>query len=305
MISFRFHLVSLVAVFLALGLGILSGTTVINRGIVRQLEERTDTLARNAEALQAQLREQQTELDSWSRFGDEVVPHLVDDRLEDREVVLITQAGTEAGALAAVQQVLERAGARIVTLLEVTERMTLATEADQTELAAALDASTTEDPEALKVLAARELADQLTFGPAPREVLARLIEAGFVSNLGRDLGDAPSRELVGADAIVVVAGGPQPPTPAPERFLAPLVAVLAGNGTAVAAAETVDSEFDFVVLLRADDAVADRISTQDNVDQVPGALGLALALADLLETGQGGHYGVKDGAQGAIPPPQE
>ena len=38
MINFRFHLVSLVAVFLALGLGILVGSTVIDQGIVNRLD---------------------------------------------------------------------------------------------------------------------------------------------------------------------------------------------------------------------------------------------------------------------------
>ena len=40
MINFRFHLVSLIAVFLALGLGILVGSTVIDQGIVDRLDTR-------------------------------------------------------------------------------------------------------------------------------------------------------------------------------------------------------------------------------------------------------------------------
>ncbi|HYH28079.1 MAG TPA: copper transporter, partial [Actinomycetota bacterium] len=56
MISFRFHLVSLVAVFLALGLGILAGTTVLDRQIVSQLERQTDRLSRTAEGLREDVR---------------------------------------------------------------------------------------------------------------------------------------------------------------------------------------------------------------------------------------------------------
>ena len=34
MVSFRYHVVSIVAVFLAIGLGILMGTTVVRQGVV-------------------------------------------------------------------------------------------------------------------------------------------------------------------------------------------------------------------------------------------------------------------------------
>ena len=37
MISFRYHLVTIVAVFLALGLGVLAGTTVLDQALVDRL----------------------------------------------------------------------------------------------------------------------------------------------------------------------------------------------------------------------------------------------------------------------------
>ena len=39
MLNFRFHVVSLVAVFLALAIGIIMGSTVIDRALVDTLEE--------------------------------------------------------------------------------------------------------------------------------------------------------------------------------------------------------------------------------------------------------------------------
>jgi Copper transport outer membrane protein, MctB len=55
-----------------------------------------------------------------------------------------------------------------------------------------------------------------------------------------------------------------------------------------------------VAALRGDAEVASLIATQDNVDQLPGQVGLVLALEDLLQ-GDPGHYGVKDGASAALP----
>ena len=44
MINFRYHLVSIVAVFLALGIGIIMGTAVIDRAVVDRLERQQDDL---------------------------------------------------------------------------------------------------------------------------------------------------------------------------------------------------------------------------------------------------------------------
>ncbi|HET7720262.1 MAG TPA: copper transporter, partial [Acidimicrobiales bacterium] len=51
MINLRYHIVSLVAVFLALGLGIVMGTTVIDRVTVDALNDRLDTVQRSQGAV--------------------------------------------------------------------------------------------------------------------------------------------------------------------------------------------------------------------------------------------------------------
>ena len=43
MINFRFHVVSLIAIFLALALGVVIGAGVIDRGVVDALDNRLDT----------------------------------------------------------------------------------------------------------------------------------------------------------------------------------------------------------------------------------------------------------------------
>ena len=50
MINFRFHLVSLIAVFLALGLGILVGSTVIDQGIVNRLDSEINNVRKENKA---------------------------------------------------------------------------------------------------------------------------------------------------------------------------------------------------------------------------------------------------------------
>lgn len=301
MISFRFHLVSIVAVFLALGLGVLTGTTVLNRGIVAQLESQTDQLARTSGRLREELRDLQTETDRWSRFGDQVMEYVVDGRLAGTEAVLITQEGTDTAGIDRVRRGLDAAGAQLQAVLSLDERLALQTESDVQDLIQVLGVDEG-DPEALSEATAGVLADRLAFGVRGRDVLDRLLAGGFLLSRGPGLDAAALENLGGSEqVIIIVAGGRGEPTIEPERLLVPLVDGLVEKGALVMAAEALETEYPFVTLLRADGAVSGLIATQDNVDQLPGELGFVLAMEDLVVERRAGHYGVKEGADRLIP----
>jgi hypothetical protein len=295
MVSFRFHLVSLVAVFLALGLGVVAGTTVINRGIVRQLEQQTGEFTQRARQAEAQVN-------ALTEFGEEVMGYVVEDRLTGAEVVIVTQEGTDEGAIASARRALEQAGADMLGLLTVSDRMALVDESSRADLAGIVGRLATDDSEVLTAEAAGGMASELAFGADAADILPALIREEFILAGGREVGDSVLRSLDGDEALVVVAGGRDEPVIDPGRFLVPLVEGLVADGARVAAAEGLDTRYPFVTLLRSDGAVNGDITTQDNVDQVPGEVGLVLGVDDALR-GTTGHYGVKDGASSLLPPP--
>lgn len=301
MISFRFHLVSIVAVFLALGLGVLTGTTVLNRGIVTELENRTDQLAETSGRLREDVRDLQTETERWSRFGEQVMEYVVDGRLVGTQAVLITQEGTDTAGIDRVREGLDAAGAELRAVLSLDDQLALENASDVQELSQALEIEA-EDPEALSEETARVLADRLAFGVQGTDVLERLIAADFLLSRGPGL-DAAALERVGGpeQVVIVVAGGRGTPIIDPERLLVPLVDRLAERGSLVVAAEALQTDYPFVTLLRSDGAVSSVIVTQDNVDQLPGEMGLVLALENLVADRTPGHYGVKEGADRLIP----
>jgi hypothetical protein len=301
-ISFRFHLVSLVAVFLALGLGVLTGTTVLNRGIVTQLEQRTDQLAETSGRLREEVRDLQTESDRWSRFGEQVMEYVVDGRLAGTEAVLITQEGTDTAGIDRVRRGLDAAGAELQAVLSIDDRMALQNESDLQELSQILETDEA-DPEVLSEATAEVLAERLAFGVRRPDVLDRLLGAEFLLSRGPGL-DASALEGLGGSeqVIIVVSGGRGSPIIEPERLLVPLVDRLAEKGALVVAAEALETDYPFVTLLRSDGAVSGLIVTQDNVDQLPGEMGFVLALEDLVLDRQPGPYGVKEGADRLIPP---
>lgn len=300
MISFRFHLVSLVAVFLALGLGVLTGTTVLNRGIVRQLENNTDRLAAQAGQLRADLERLEAEVAVWSEFGDRVMGPLVENRLLGTDVVLVTQQGVDTEALGGAREALAAAGASLRREISIDDRMSLMDAADRESLAEVLGAPGGAEAEVLLPQAADALADQLAFGPSGGDLIQRLEQAGFLAQ--REPDPLPEGRTRPDDPLIVVVAGADPaPELLPAVFLVPLVERLVLDGQSVAASEAREVEQPFVTLIR-ENGVAVRMVTQDNVDGTPGGISLVLALEALLEEGEPGHYGVKGGASQLMAP---
>jgi hypothetical protein len=96
MISFRYHLVSIVAVFLALALGVLLGTTVVNQGLIDDLNRRTDAAVKRVDELNDQVRDLEGQVRTWEAFGAVAQPLLVDGQLVGRQAVIATMDDVNA-----------------------------------------------------------------------------------------------------------------------------------------------------------------------------------------------------------------
>ena len=89
MIDFRYHLVSLIAVFLAVALGIIIGTTALNEPLQANIEGQVTELEQDKRALEDRTQQLQAQLDTSDAFGEAVAPALVDGALADSSVLLI------------------------------------------------------------------------------------------------------------------------------------------------------------------------------------------------------------------------
>lgn len=309
MISFRYHLVSIVAVFLALGLGLLAGTTVLDQELINRLRDQTEDAQTRSAELRTQVGGLQSQIGQLEGFAEAVMPYLATGRLTGREVIILTQEGVDGAVLAEARGALEAADAVVVAELAVTPKMASSDEGVQRELADVLGIVVPTDPGSLPLQAATALGDRLATetnldtGPAAPDLLRDLLAQNFLIPNGSGISDATIGEIGGAgEVVVVVAGGSSEPFLAPESFMVPLVRSLVFRGVPVAAAEGTETTYPFVDLLRGDGAVSvGEIVTVDNLDQTIGGVALVLGLQELVTTGQGGDYGVKDGAA-LIPP---
>jgi hypothetical protein len=301
-ISLRYHVVTIVAIFLALAIGTLAGAAFVQPALQAELQNQTDRLQRNNDGLRAEVDDLRTQLASLGGFVDAVAPSLTRDKLSGTPVVLVTQTGVEEGVLSQTQAALSNAGANVLTTVSATDELVSEDPATQEQLATIVGEPTA-SADQLPTLAAQALAQGLSPSTSVvgGDVLEKLLSAGFLAPVGSGPSQSTLDEIGHPGQVVVVLSGgrgDEPPLP-PEDFAVPLVTRLADLNVPVAAGESLLSDYPYVSLVRADGT--DGTVTVDDLDQTMGGAALVLGLQDLIATGDGGAYGVKDGAD-PLPP---
>jgi copper transport outer membrane protein MctB len=303
-ISFRYHIVSIVAVFLALAIGLLAGSAFVGPGLVQQLRTQTNNLRSEVREREDELSTIRDEVAGLGAFVDSALAYLTENRLLGTDVIVVTQTGVEDDVVAQARSALESAGARIVTTVSATEQLGSDDPATQEQLAIMLGSPTAPATD-LPSLAAEALAERLSPSAVVigGDLLEELLSAGFLAPVGAGPSQAALEEI-GSDGqvIVVLSGGRgDDPALAPESFAVPLVERLAELEVPVAAGESLLSDHPYVSVLRSDGG--DGTVTVDDLDRTMGGAALVLGLEELLATGSGGAYGVKDGADPLPPAP--
>lgn len=304
MISFRQHVVTIVAVFLALALGMLAGSAFIQPRLVDSLEARVDDQRDRISDLQQQVTDLGGQLTAERAFTDAALPHLTEGRLLGQQVVVLAQDGVEDDLVTGARQALEEAGATAIVL---SARDTLAPQdADGQDALAQMLGLPGADPAELPTLAAEAIAARLaTDGrretATDDDLLHALLTEGYLASSDASLTDPGLAEIGGPNqTVVVLSGGLDEQQPMlPEAFAVPLVQRLAELGLPVAAGESADTVVPFVSALR--DGGIDGLVTVDDLDESRGGAALVMGLQRRILSGDGGDYGVKDGAA-PLPP---
>jgi len=216
MINFRFHVVSLIAIFLALALGVVIGAGVIDRGVVGTLNSRLDAveaksnrISKENDALSS--RNQQLE----GAIGD-LQPFAVSGRLVGDDVGVIAVRGVDGDHTTATIAALQQADATVSGTLWLEDKWKLATDDDVKALQTALGTST-KNKTTLRAEAWRQLADRLSAPTgggtdASSDVLAVLQDAGFLGFDG--VGSATIVDYPGRGAGIVLVVGNEASVPA-------------------------------------------------------------------------------------------
>ena len=165
MIKLRTHIISLTAVFLALGIGLVLGSTFLDRTFVdaldaqvRRLNDRVDQRTAEVDALRRVLDEQTL---SEAAAADAGYDQLLSGQLADSEVVVLANRGIDEDQVDRTIEVLQAAGAEVPAVLWLTDRWNPTDDEQSAEIAETLGLAATDDPAEVTAQAAALLGSAL------------------------------------------------------------------------------------------------------------------------------------------------
>jgi hypothetical protein len=309
-IDFRYHLVSLVAVFLAIALGIVIGTTALNGQVLDDLEEQVSGLQEDKRSLEDTTRALEERLDTGDLFEEAVGPALVEGTLTGSSVVLVLDGEDVTDeTVEAVELLVDQAGGTVTGTLRLTDAY--ADPAKESELQsyvtgpgrpATVTLPETDDTgELVAAVLAQVLVVPPVDAPPPDSAQLSSVLAGLSA---LDVLTQESPAIRPAQHVVVLTAGVPEGDDAEDRVstLVELVTALdaAGSGAVVAGDAAAAREEGLVGVIRADPEVSALVSTVDNVEAAAGRISTVLALGQEGE-GTSGKYGTGEDTQ-PVPP---
>ncbi|GAB3246664.1 copper transporter [Alteromonas gracilis] len=304
MITFRYHIVSIVSVFLALAVGVALGGGPLKGEVDDSIVQE---LAASRER-EVELRTQIRDARSNASFTDQVIaeagPALLSGALTDVPVALVTVPGAVPSSVDRVGDAIEAAGGSVTGTYRMSPALT---DPGERSLVDQLTQQLSTD------VAGLELADDGT----PYERIGQLVARAVATPADEGAAtDAASESIVSglstgglmlgqnivesrATAIVVVTGNP--PTDLSAAYAGFAEGLADGSDATVVAGPATAVQTDRLLRrIRNDATLAEAMSTVDSVDTGVGGLITALAIRQSA-IGPNGHFGAVEAADGALP----
>jgi Copper transport outer membrane protein, MctB len=309
-INLRYHIVSIVAVFLALGIGIAMGTAFIDGVIVDRLEQRVQNLDDERQADEGNIADLQQQLDDTEAaqvaFEEEALPSLSAGRLDGVPVTVLADRGIDPDAVDALRDMLTDSEARFAGVLWLGQELDYGDDEQRALLADAIGL-VTDDHDRVRAAVRSGLRRAFVLSPSGAsptiDMVIRLTDAGIidvdytgVAALDRSLASQPGQRYIvasGEDGSLV-----------DSEFLVDLVADLGRTspnpvvGVEVPAPDHADWPT-FVDRYRGPDP---DFSTVDDLPRFEGMLATLIS-ADRLGQMAPGAFGFAPSATSVLPPP--
>jgi hypothetical protein len=311
-IDFRYHLISIIAVLLALAIGMLAGSGFLGGPLLADLRHRLNNIEDSNRGLQKDVALLRKTTQDDLGFAQATEPWLVQSALAGHAVVLFEPQGTNTAASDGVVSAMVDAGGTVTATINLTDKFSLSDPTSLNQLALAVHSSSGSarkvrdqtaallGERAAASASAPEIAPSKPSADSQRleSLLGQLENDGFVNtDRARDGITVPPGAL-----FVVLAGSIDSPPFAASSFCLNLARSIAAHSGTVLAAEPSDSTWGFVSSVRADSGAQNSIATVDDAQTVPGAIATVLALREAMR-GRIGHYGFAPGADAVIPQP--
>jgi hypothetical protein len=297
MINFRFHIVSLVAIFLALALGVVIGAGVIDRGLVDTLDNRLDKVESKADRIQLENDVLSATVTRDNATIEALQPYVLVGRLTGEQVAIVAVRGVDEDRVSKSLAAARQAGATVTGVLWIESKWGNGGD-DAKALATAMGEPTLRSAR-LRTEAWGKLAQRLARPPLASDtfpdLLAVLQAAGFVEYEAVD-GGLPVASFPGRSALFVLVIGENGDVASENVVMPAATAFSDANLDLTIADDYADLELgpargDVFTEFR-DSGLSRTISTVDDLDLAQGPLTVMLTLSDLTCTPPVvGHYG--------------
>jgi hypothetical protein len=310
-ISLRYHVISIGAVFLALALGVILGSTTLSNSLLSGISGQKAQLGEQVSNLQARQNSLNAQLGDADRFATGIGPLAVKGQLSQRTIMMITTPNAPPADVDALKSLLTASGAQVTGRIALTDAFSDPNRADQlrdlvtqlipagAQLPVASDAGT---------LAGGLMGDLLLLNKAnnnpqatPNEraaALTAMASAGFTQ--------PGQQQVLPAQLAIVLTGGAQTGQSAGDRatMLARFATQLqkSGAGTVLAGGNGSATGTGPIGVVRADQSANSILSTVDDFDTPAGQVVTVLALQQQLNN-KPGSYGTAGNATSPTPNP--
>lgn len=311
MISLRNHIISIAAVFMAVAVGVVLGSTSLSERLLASVSAEGESMSEQVRTLRAERETLRAELAGADRLIRAVGPTVVQGQLDQRSVMLFSTWDVPKRELDETRELLRSAGANVTGVVHLTDGVVDPERAEQLRsivtglLPTGIQLPVTADPGTLAggLLGALTLVNPEAAKTRSSEqervaALRGMTDGGFVR--------LPA-EVVPAELAVVLTGGGAVGERAGVKAstLARFAAQIdrSGSGAVLAGRSGSADDAGAVGVTRADAPISSFLSTVDVHEAPSGRVATVLALREQWD-GQSGHYGLASSAQGEIPNPR-
>jgi len=288
MIDLRYHIVSIVGIFLALGLGILIGSSIVSddlmvaqqQKIIDRLEQQFSTLREQESKLVAESAAKTRTINNYENFSQGMLTPIVKDHLQGVNLAVIVSGDQEIPA--GLLNSLAISGANVNTQTVVLNNINMKDAALRQRLIKFYGAEAGVTSDILRQKVAASLGLLLTNkldgeGKKMLEANNLIKSSGIYSNP--------------IDTVILIGGTNKLGSSFPESFDTSLINTLLAAGKRVVGVESSRVKFSYMETYQKYNMI-----TIDNIDLSLGQISLVLAM-----TGEPGDYGTKSTATKFMP----
>ncbi|MGX6604724.1 copper transporter [Micromonosporaceae bacterium Da 78-11] len=306
MINFRYHVVSLTAVFLALAIGLVVGTAALNGPVADSLRANITALNKDNSNKRDQVNQYREELNSNQAFATELAPTVLNGKLAGRKLLVLALPGSDP-YVKGVVSMLTVAGATVTAQVTVqdkffdpnasTELLDLANQSSTTTIRTDVLPANSDGVET----ASAHLVLALFQRVGPVQASAGDVTSVLTAYTKQNYLTVSDNAVGGADGAVIVSGPPAVDKDAAKKSTSAVTLAAQFKDKPVVIAGDGVGEGNLISAVRSDPTLVDKISTVDNASTVQGQVATGMAVVERMTQNKVGQYGLAAGASSLVP----